>query len=108
MVVSQGRLPRETSSESMPNRERSHWCVAYLCSQTCQVVQDGIGRRVEYLVLIEGLDSQRFVFDQESIHFDSSIVGYVQIVAHSYFRGSNDLRLWKGATLPCCGPLLRT
>ena len=44
--------------------------VADLRSQLCEVVKDGIRRRVEHLVLVEGLDTQSFVFDQESVHFD--------------------------------------
>src|SRR5206468_3098719 len=51
-------------------RDRGNGGVADLRSQLCEVVKDGIRRRVEHLVLVEGLDAQSFVFDQESIHFD--------------------------------------
>ena len=75
---------------------------ADLRRQLCEVVKDGIRRRVEHLVLIEGFDPQRFVFDQESIHSSCSIVGYVQIFAHSYFCGSNGLRLWQNTAFARC------
>jgi hypothetical protein len=39
-----------------------------LRGQPRDVVEHGIRRGVEYLVLIEGLDPKGFVFDQERIH----------------------------------------
>ncbi len=42
--------------------------VAYLGGETCDVVEDGIRRGVEHLVLAEGFDPESFVFDEECIH----------------------------------------
>ena len=42
--------------------------VAELRGQTGDVVEDGIGRGIEDLVLIEGFDPESFVFDQERVH----------------------------------------
>ena len=82
IVVSHGRLPSESfrrlHAKTRPypdavradERDRGNGRVADLRSQLRQVVKDGIRRRVENLVLVEGFDSQSFVFDQESVHFD--------------------------------------
>ena len=87
MVVSQGVLPSESSADvdaearlepdavGADERDGGDGGVADLGGETRDVVEDGIGRSVEDLVLVEGLDPQSFVFDQESIHPTISSVG---------------------------------
>ena len=80
MVVSHGRLPSESSVRIHANtgldpdaigpdqRDRRDRRLADLSSQPRNVVEDRVGRRIEHLILIEGLNSESFVFDKESIH----------------------------------------
>ena len=75
MVVSQGRLPSGALDASSPMRDFSQirsdaderdyrdGGIADLRRQTGDVVEDGIRRRIEHLVLVEGLEPESFVFD---------------------------------------------
>jgi hypothetical protein len=56
------------------------WGVAELRGQTGDVIEDGIGRGIEDLILIEGFNPQSFVFDQESIHLTSIMVGICKLL----------------------------
>src|SRR5260370_14646118 len=114
MVVSHGRLPRDSSSDSMPNRERiqirsepmketAATGVSQICAASCvRSSRTGSGAELSTSYWLRASMRRASSLTRRAFISTCSIVGYVQIIAHSYFCGSNDLRLWQHAALPGC------
>src|SRR5712672_2724337 len=118
MVVSQGRLPSESSSDSMPKRDRIQMRsepmnetaatgVSQICAASCvRSSRTGSGAELSTSYWFRASMRRASSLTRRAFILTCSIVGYVQMLAHSYFCGSNDLRLWQHATLPTCRGLI--
>src|ERR1700757_4012714 len=114
MVVSHGRLPSDSSSDSMPKRERIQMRsdpmketaaigVSQICAASCvRSSRTGSGAELSTSYWLRASIRRASSLTRRAFISTCSIVGYVQIIAHSYFCGSNDLRLWQNTALPCC------
>src|ERR1700733_1041034 len=77
--------------------------VAELGGQASDVIEDRIGRGVEDLVLIEGLDPESFVFDQQSIHLTSIMVGICKLLRTPTFVSSITYGFGRAQHSPAAG-----
>src|SRR6267154_2699903 len=114
MVVSHGRLPSESSSDSIPKRDRIQMRsepmkdtaatgVSQICAASCvRSSRTASGAELSTSYWLRASMRRASSLTRRAFISTCAIVGYVQIIAHSYFSVSNGLRLWQHAALPGC------
>src|SRR5260370_8068584 len=77
--------------------------VSQICAASCvRSSRTGSGAELSTSYWWRGSIRRASCLTRRAFILTCSIVGYVQMLAHSYFCGSNNLRLWQNAALPGC------